>query len=95
MRAVHLEDNLKVRFPGQDASFMAGVEIGMLATLMAMRPREFSRQIDTGNMEQARLLGLKMGYHVSEVEQVDRKEVRVTFRDRSLGPKLRVVSSQG
>ncbi|MEF2072113.1 hypothetical protein [Consotaella aegiceratis] len=95
MRAIYLEDNLKIRFPGQDASFDTGVEIGMLATLMALQQPEFARQISASTIEQARTLGLKLGYHVAAVEDVSQDEVRVTFRDRRLAPKLKLVASNG
>ena len=42
MEGIRIEDRLVVRFPGRDPSFRAGVEIGMLATLMALRTPEFA-----------------------------------------------------
>lgn len=95
MRSVELEQGLKVRFPGQDASFADGVEIGVLATLMVGRQPEFAREIASGNVEQARALGRKLGYHLSDLEAVTGDRVRATFRARSLAPKLRLVASAG
>lgn len=95
MRSIELEQGLKVRFPGQDASFADGVEIGVLATLMNLKRPEFDREIASGNVEQARALGRKFGYHLADLDPVAADRVRVTFRARSLAPKLRLVASVG
>ena len=68
MQGIRIEDRLTVRFPGRDASFVAGVEIGMLATLMAMGIAEFARSIATDNVAQARELARGFGYHVLAAE---------------------------
>ncbi|KAB0677168.1 hypothetical protein [Aureimonas leprariae] len=95
MRSIELEQGLKVRFPGQDASFADGVEIGVLAALMTAKHPEFDREIALGNLEQARALGRKLGYHLADQELAAVDRVRVTFRARSLAPKLRLVASAG
>lgn len=95
MRFVECEEGLRIRFPGHDASFADGVEIGMLAAFMTQKTREFTRVIGRDNMEQARALARKMGYHLADVELVTVDTVRVTLRERSAAPKLRLVTSVG
>ncbi|MCQ8783118.1 hypothetical protein NPA30_13115 [Aurantimonas sp. CSK15Z-1] len=86
---------MRIRFPGQDPSFAAGVEIGMLATLMSQKPREFSRQISAVNVDQARIVGRKLGYAIAEMEEASPGEMRVTFRDTSIAPKLKLIRCTG
>lgn len=91
MRSIHLEEGLRISFPGEGTTFSAGVEIGMLATLMSLGLREFIRQIDAGNIEAARTLSQKFGYHLAELEEVAAGETRVTFRNRTHKPTLKLV----
>jgi hypothetical protein len=88
---IRLEDRLTVRFPGRDASFRAGVEIGMVATLMALRHPRFERTIAADNIEQARALAAKLGYHLLSAEAEDDGLVRVTFAAGRPRPRLRLV----
>lgn len=91
MRPIHLEEGLRISFPGEGVSFSAGVEIGMLATLMSLGLREFVRQIASDNVEPARALSRKFGYHLSDFEEVASGEARVTFRNRAHKPTLKLV----
>ena len=91
MRTIHLEESLRIRFPGQDEKFAAGVEIGMLGAMMVQGLRDFARQIGADNVDQARALGQKLGYHLADIEDVAPDAVRVTFRNRAHGPKLTLV----
>ena len=93
-RAIHLEEGLRVRFPGRNESFACGVEIGMIAALMSLGLREFERQIGSDNLEQVRSVGRRLGYLVTAVDDVAPDLVRVTFRNRAAVPKLRVISSR-
>ena len=91
VRTIHLEESLRIRFPGQDEKFAAGVEIGMLGAMMVQGLRDFARQIGADNVDQARALGQKLGYHLADIEDVAPDAVRVTFRNRAHGPKLTLV----
>lgn len=92
MRKVNIENDLRIGFPGRDAGFHDGVEMGMLATLMALGLTEFTRSISDENIEQARVLGQHLGYHLNQVKaQGCEKPAQLTFRDRRQRPKLRVV----
>jgi hypothetical protein len=94
MGKICIEEGLKIAFPGRDAEFCAGVEIGMLATLMAMAISEFDRQVSRSNIEQARVLSDSLGYYIVRSECCDDGAVRVTFSNRRRRPDLRVVSSR-
>jgi hypothetical protein len=94
MRSIEIEEGLRIRFPSQDLSFDAGVEIGIIASLMGGKLREFTRCIGAGSVEQARLLARKLGYHLCEIEDGPEGTARVTFRVRSAAPKLRLVASR-
>ena len=94
MRSIHLEDGLRISFPGEGVTFSAGVEIGMLATLMSLGLREFVRQIGSDNVEAARVLSQKFGYHLADFEDIASGETRVTFRNRAHRPKLKLVTSK-
>lgn len=95
MRKIAVEDGLRIGFPGRETSFHDGVEIGMLATLMALGFSEFAREVSCANIEQARVLGQRLGYHVGGLERTCDESYRVTFRNRAQRPKLRLVQSRG
>lgn len=91
MRKINIQDDLRIGFPGRSDAFSDGVEMGMLATLMSFGWTEFSRSISRHCLEQARALGEKLGYHIAFLENEGADAVRLTFRDRTQRPKLRVV----
>ncbi|HEV7252962.1 MAG TPA: hypothetical protein VGN97_07655 [Mesorhizobium sp.] len=91
MRKINIQDDLRIGFPGRGDTFSDGVEIGMLATMMSLGWTEFSRSISRHCLEQARALGEKLGYHIALLENDGAEAVRLTFRDRTQRPKLRLV----
>ena len=94
MRHIHLTDGLRLRFPGRDEEFDQGVEIGMLAVLMDLGTREFTRWISSDNLDQARALAKQLGYHVVE-GSADAEWTELVFRTGSAKPQLRLVRSAG
>lgn len=94
MRHIHLDDGLKLRFPGRCEEFDQGVEIGMLAVLMDVGTREFKRRVSSGNLDQVRALARQLGYYVIE-DREDGDFIDLTFRHASARPQLKVVSSIG
>jgi hypothetical protein len=94
MRHIHLTDGLRLRFPGRNEEFDQGVEIGMLAVLMDLGTREFSRWISSENLDQARVLAKQLGYHVVEGPS-DTEWTELVFRSGSARPQLRLVHSAG
>jgi hypothetical protein len=94
MRHIHLEEGLRLRFPGRSEEFDQGVEIGMLAVLMDQGSPEFTRWISRDNLDQARALARQLGYHAVEGNG-DRDWASLTFRQGHAKPALRLVHSAG
>jgi len=96
MRHIHLDEGLRLRFPGRSEDFDQGVEIGMVAVLMDQELLEFSRWISRANLGQVEAIAKQMGYRVVETGG-DEDWVDVTFRHNSVKakPKLRLVHSAG
>ena len=95
VRKIAVEEGLRIGFPGRDTAFHDGVEIGMLATLMALGSTEFAREVSSANIEQARVLGQRLGYHLDGLDTAGDGVCKVTFRNRTRRPKLRLVQSGG
>lgn len=91
MRRITIEDGLTLRFPGRDSSFGEGVEIGVLAALMALGREEIARPIAPGNVEQARALAEALGYRLIEVERSP-EGIDVLLKRASTRPALRVIA---
>ncbi|MCB8820230.1 hypothetical protein [Microvirga rosea] len=94
MRHIHLDNGLRLRFPGRGEDFDQGVEIGMLAVLMDSQQREFTRRIASANVDQVRAIAKQMGYHVVE-DQADGEFVDLIFRHSTARPQLKLVHSAG
>ena len=94
MRHIHLADGLRLRFPGRNEDFDQGVEIGMLAVLMDLGTREFTRWISAENLDQARALAKQLGYHAVEGAS-DGEWMELVFRTGAARPQLRLVHSAG
>jgi hypothetical protein len=92
MRHIHLAEGLRLRFPGRNEDFDQGVEIGMLAVLMDLGERQFSRWISMQNRDQARALAQQLGYHVLEGAS-DSEWIEITFRSGPARPQLKLVHS--
>ncbi len=91
-RQVQLDQNCALRFPGRDEDFAAGVEIGMLATLMDLGHWPIERCIHTANMDQARELAEAFEYRLVEGRS-EGEWTPITLAPRSVRPKLVLVSS--
>lgn len=94
VRKIVIEEDLRVCFPGRGSAFDDGVEIGMLAALMAARRPDLTRTIAAANLDMARLLAGKLGYRVTEARRSAPDAVTVTLSSRPQRPKLRLVSSR-
>ncbi|RDI58518.1 hypothetical protein [Microvirga subterranea] len=94
MRHIHLDEGLRLRFPGRSEEFDQGVEIGMLAVLMDQGSVEFTRWISRANSDQARALAKQLGYHTVEGNG-DGDWISLTFRQGHAKPSLRLVHSVG
>ena len=96
MRHIHLDDGLRLRFPGRSEDFDQGVEIGMIAVLMDQGSPEFSRWIARSNLSQVQAIAKQMGYRIEEGSG-DEEWVDVAFLHGTVKakPKLRLVHSAG
>ena len=92
MRHIHLADGLRLRFPGRDKDFDEGVEIGILAVLMAGSAEELTHEISTDNLDQARALAEKMNYRLLHRPAGPGRSL-VSLRLSALKPKLELVHS--
>ena len=92
MRHIHLDEGLKLRFPGRSEEFDQGVEIGMIAALMQSQLREFSRWISAPNLDQVRALAERLGYRLVEGSS-DEEWSQVTCRFGQARPQFRLVHS--
>lgn len=92
MRRIHVEDGLSLRFPGREAEFNEGVEIGLLAASLAARHGEFTLRLANSTLDQARSLAEGFGYrlHICPLDDRSSEVVFLTGRRR---PKLRLVYS--
>ena len=90
MRHIHVEDGLRLRFPGRDEAFNEGVEIGLLVAGMAAGHSEFTLRLANGTLDQARSLAVLMGYRVHVVRQ-DENWIETMFLTGSRRPKLTLV----
>ncbi|MBA1158224.1 hypothetical protein [Microvirga mediterraneensis] len=96
MRHIHLDDGLRLRFPGRTEDFDQGVEIGMIAVLMDQGLGEFSRWIARSNLSQVEAIAKQMGYRIED-NGGDEEWADITFLHGTAKakPKLRLVHSVG
>ena len=90
MRHIHVEDGLRLRFPGREEAFNEGIEVGLALASMAAGRREFTLHIASTTLDQARALASKMGYRVHVIQQ-DETSAEVMFLTGSREPKLKLV----
>ena len=90
MRHIHVEDGLRLRFPGRDEAFNEGIEVGLAIAHMADGRREFKLRLASTTLDQARAIASQMGYRVHVVQQ-DENWAVVIFLTGSRQPKLKLV----
>jgi hypothetical protein len=89
MRHVRIADGLRVRFPSRGAEFDEGVEIGVLAALMACGSSPLLVEISPASLEQARALAEAMGYRL--LEQPGAGLMTLTLREPAAKPALKLI----
>jgi len=92
MRHIHVEEGLRLRFPGREEAFNEGVDIGLLLAHMASGQREITARLAATTLDQARVLASRMGYRV-HVVVADETSAEVMFLTGSRRPKLTLVHS--
>jgi hypothetical protein len=90
MREIHVEEDLRLRFPGRGEEFDQGVEIGLLIAAMASGQTELSLRIAAANLDQAQALATRMGYRV-RVEARDTFWADISCCTGRIRPKLTLV----
>jgi hypothetical protein len=93
MRHIQIENGLKLRFPARSEDFDQGVEIGILAVLMTSAQTGFTQRISATNLEQARSLAEKMGFHLI-VASSNADWTEIILRSGRARPKLTLVHSR-
>jgi hypothetical protein len=94
MAKITIVEGLRVGFPGRDSEFCAGVEIGVLATLMALSIPEFKRTVSHDNAEQARVLSQSLGYSIVGSDRQEDGGVRLAFSNQVRAPHLQLIWSK-
>ncbi|EIM26141.1 hypothetical protein [Microvirga lotononidis] len=96
MRHIHLDDGLRLRFPGRTEDFDQGVEIGMIAVLMDQGLGEFSRWIARSNLSQVEAIAKQMGYRIEDNGGDEEwADIAFLYGTTKAKPKLRLVHSVG
>ena len=96
MRHIHLDDGLRLRFPGRSEDFDQGVEIGMIAVLMDQASPSSRAGSRAPTLSQVQAIAKQMGYRIEE-DSGDEEWVDVTFLHGTVKakPKLALVHSAG
>lgn len=89
MRKIEVIDGVSIRFPAREPEFDLGVEIGILATLMAIGQRGIERRVSAACLEQLRLLAERFRYVVTATPTGE--DFDVALRPMALRPQLRLV----
>lgn len=102
MRLITIADGVTVRFPTRSQDFDEGVEIGVIAGLMASGIARFDVRVARETLEQARSLAEGFGYRVAtgggaggafDGSAREGDEIVVTFLTGAQKPRLQVVRS--
>ncbi|MFC7054090.1 hypothetical protein ACFQI3_15460 [Hansschlegelia quercus] len=90
MRTIHVEQDLRFRFPGQSADFDEGVEIGLLIARMADGVIAFEQTVAASTLEQASAVATRLGYRLS-VLRADDERLLLSVSRFSRRPQLKLV----
>jgi hypothetical protein len=92
LRQIELEDALTIRFATQSEDFDRGVEVGMIAAMMAAGVSRFERSVAADVVEPVRALAAKMSYRVTSFDLTGER-ARLVISCSSFRPALRIVSA--
>lgn len=92
MRKIHLDQEIRVRFPQRNAEFDDGVEVGMLAALMTLGDPVITRFVSERCLEQLQTLAPRLSYRVGSEPSLEAGLCKVTLTSSAVRPKLRIVS---
>lgn len=92
MRRIEILEDLHLLFPGRDAEFDLGLEIGALSVLMAQGQRSIHRKLSGDCIEQLRPIAERFAYAMVATPAADAVHFDVNLSHRSYGrPRLRLV----
>ena len=89
MRKIEILADLRVRFPHRVGEFDEGVEVGVIATLMALGEGKIRRRISRASVIQLRPLAEHFRYRITTQPLGD--SVEVTLEPTYRRPLLRIV----
>jgi hypothetical protein len=81
---------VRLRFPGRDAEFDLGVEVGAVSVLMAQGHALIQRELSDAAVEQLRPIADRFNYALVATEPICGVS-RVSFSPKSRRPLLRIV----
>lgn len=91
MRKIEILEDVRLRFPGRDAEFDLGLEVGAVCVLMALGEPIIQRDLSAAAVEQLRPIAERLRY-VLVATASDESMMSVSLTHRSRRPLLRVVS---
>jgi len=91
MRRLEVLDDLYLKFPGRNAEFDLGVEVGALSVLMAQGEGMLCRRLSAEGVEQIRPIAERFGYSLIATPAEDGLVDTSLIHRRFGRPKLRVV----
>jgi hypothetical protein len=92
MRKIEIVDDVRLRFPGRDAEFDLGVEVGAVSVLMAQGHAVIERELSEAGVEQLRPIADRFNYAIIATGTVPGM-LQVAFAPKSRRPRLRIVSA--
>jgi hypothetical protein len=90
MRKIEIFDDVRLRFPGRDADFDLGVEIGAVSVLMAQGQALIQRDLSDAAVEQLRPIADSFNYALVATGAASGMS-RVSLSPKSRRPLLRIV----
>lgn len=90
MRKIEILDEVRLRFPGRDAEFDTGIEVGAMSVLMAQGNELIQRELSLAAAEQLRPIAERFRYAMVATSEGDGM-VMVSLIHWSRRPLLRVV----
>jgi hypothetical protein len=90
MRKIEILEDVRLRFPGRDAEFDLGLEVGAVSVLLAQGISLIQRELSHEAAEQLRPLAQRFGYTLVAADAPSGM-LAVTLAHRSRRPMLRVV----
>ena len=90
MRKIEIFEDVRLRFPGRDAEFALGIEVGAVSVLMAQGQTLIRRELSDAAVEQLRPIADRLNYALVATEAVSGMS-RVSLSPKSRRPLLRIV----